>query len=149
MTKKLITFSFLIFSVCFSYAQRDSQTIQDSIFTKASKDYDEKNYKDSYNSYSALLDKKETDYAFYNRGLCSYYMGDYKAAITDYTKSIEFGRSQYDVYYGRALCNFMLAKYELALPDFDNSLSIKNDYNRTYTYKAASYYYLGLIIIGL
>ena len=143
MTKKLIALSFLILSTNISFAQKDNQAIQDSLFTKASKEYEKKDYKASYITYSALLDVKETDYAFYNRGLCSYYMQDYKAAISNYTKSIEFGRYQYDVYYGRALCNFMLTHYELATSDFDISIELKSDYNRNYTYKGACFYYLG------
>ena len=70
-------------------------------------------------------------------------MGDYKDAISDYTKSIEFGihKDKYEVYYARGLCNLMLTRYRLASEDFDSSLILNGIYYLNYTYKGACYYY--------
>src|SRR5579872_4298165 len=126
-TKFIFTF-LLVAQFIVVFAQRDRDD-EDPVFTRAYKQYEEKNYKDAYETYTQYLHKKNTEVGFYNRALCSYAMGDYKDAISDYTKSIAYGRKVYDVYYGRGLCHFLLTDYEKGVSDFDSSLIFKSDYS--------------------
>src|ERR1700758_418120 len=101
----------LLFSSVFFFGQGDPEE-NDPVFARAFKQYQEQKYKEAYETYTQYLRQKNREVGFYNRALCSYAMGDYKDAISDYTKAISYGRKMYDVYYGRGLCYFLQANYE-------------------------------------
>src|ERR1700758_879461 len=138
---KLILATVLLLPSATIYAQRDLDD-EDPVFLRAYKQYEEQKYKEAYETYTQYLRQKNTQVGFYNRALCSYAMGDYKDAISDYTKAISYGRKMYDVYYGRGLCYFLQANYERGVTDFDSSLYFKDNYGDTYTYKGACKFYL-------
>src|SRR6201987_3137253 len=105
---KLILTLLLLLPFVIVFAQRDQEG-DDPVFLRAYKQYEEQKYKEAYETYTQYLRQKNSQIGFYNRALCSYALGDYKDAISDYTKAISYGRKMYDVYYGRGLCYFLQA----------------------------------------
>ena len=68
---------------------------------------------------------KPPDYSFYqNRGNSKFVMGEFDAAIGDYSKAIELNAKEPTVYFSRALAYYNLKNFNLAIADYDKAIEL-------------------------
>ena len=69
--------------------------------------------------------QKPQDFAFYqNRANANFVIGEYTAAITDYTKAIELNQKEPTVFFSRALAYLNTSSFSLAISDFDKVIEL-------------------------
>jgi ankyrin repeat protein/Tfp pilus assembly protein PilF len=75
------------------------------------------------------------------RGNVLFSKGDYKAALADYLKGLEYGPDWDVFYYNRGLCKYNLGDFDGALPDFAEALRMNAADNlAAYEYRGNSFY---------
>lgn len=78
-----------------------------------------------------------------NRGIDKKDSGDYKGAISDYTKAIEFNPNNSDAYFFRGFLKRKFKQYKAAISDLDKAIEINPDDMSAYVLRSASKASLG------
>lgn len=99
------------------------------------------NYSDAILDYStAIKINPQNNYsyqAYYDRGLAKMELTDYKGAVSDFTKDIQFEKTSWITYAERGLAKYYLKEYQSAIKDCDSAIEIHN-------YMGYSYYIRGI-----
>lgn len=83
---------------------------------------------------SAFLLKAQTAEDFYSSALTKYHEGNFKAAIADFTRSIELDPS-FSSYIRRGEARLQIEDEENAILDFDKAIALRPDLSETYHYR--------------
>lgn len=67
-----------------------------------------------------------TAYAYTNRGVARFYMGDFEAALTDFERALRIKPKLAEAYSGRAAARIALGDHDGALLDLERALSINH-----------------------
>jgi len=74
---------------------------------------------------SPVSTPKPPDYTVYqNKGNANFVMGEYDAAITDYSKAIELNPKESSIYFSRGLAYFNNKSFNPAIADFDKVIEL-------------------------
>lgn len=80
-----------------------------------------------------------------NRGLVYSELGNYEAAIADYTAAIEHDNTLSEAYYNRANAHHNLKQYEAAVADYSQAIKQKQDFAYAYANRAIDLEALGRV----
>lgn len=86
-----------------------------------------KEYESSINTYNEILDIKESDILYFNRGNVYLEMSSYTQAIEDYTKAIEISGGFLEGYRRRAIAYARSGNLHNALEDIEKALEIDSE----------------------
>jgi TonB family protein len=76
---------------------------------------------------------KPPDFAYYqNRANASFVMGEYDAAINDYTKAIELNSKEASIYFSRGMAFYNKQSFNRAIADFDKAIELDADESMAY-----------------
>lgn len=76
---------------------------------------------------------KLPDFSYYqNRANASFVMGEYDAAISDYTKAIELNSKEASIYFSRAMAFYNKQNFNRAIADFDKAIELDADESMAY-----------------
>lgn len=106
-------FSFFYHPVCAQYNI-------ENLYSSAKADITKNRFTDAFNKLDIIIKIKPNQAeAYFYRGVCKYFLGDYGGALQDLDFSLEYNPAMYDAYYYRALTQTQLQEYDAALRDFD------------------------------
>lgn len=85
--------------------------------------------------------KPDSDYAraFYNLGLSHFKLNNYRKALENFTKFINFGNNDENAYSKRALVNFSLNNYQEAIEDYSHAIELNPHNADSYKMRGISY----------
>ena len=109
--------------------------------------YEDEQYQLSIDNYTKCLrvdpDYLHTSLAYSSRGYMYHKLGNYKEAITDYTRAIEVNTENDIAFLGRGRVHSELGEYKLALADYTRAISLDPEKIDGYTSRALVHYELG------
>lgn len=77
----------------------------------------------------SIKEDKTNKLAYYNRGVCNFFLKDFKSAMTDFNKTIELDPKFVKAYYYRAKFFYSQEKYTEALPDLGKIIELNPTYS--------------------
>jgi tetratricopeptide (TPR) repeat protein/S1-C subfamily serine protease len=95
-----------------------------SLEQKASIFKDSKQYNKSIDIYNEIIKKQPEAYAYYNRGIVKFTLGNKQEAIADYDRAIAINPKYARAYINRGLAKSDLGNKQAAITDWDRAIAI-------------------------
>ncbi len=125
----------LLIAFQYTYAQKEETLTPEKHFDNAEKLLREGRCKDALNHINKLLAVKSSDAAYSLRARIHECLGDYNAAITDFSVLIHSHPENAEYLFSRGVLRYQTGKYTLALIDLHNALKYPVNETNTVFYK--------------
>jgi tetratricopeptide (TPR) repeat protein/S1-C subfamily serine protease len=105
--------------------------------------FDLKQYSEAIAIYDEIIRKEPETYAYYNRGLAKYTLGNKQAAIADYDKALTLNPKFAEAYNNRGNAKSAVGDNQAAIADYDKALALNPKDARTYNNRGITKFDLG------
>ena len=102
-----------------------------------------KQYNQAIAIYDSILNKQSEAYAYVNRGIAKYQLGQKQAAITDYDRAISINPNLAYAYVNRGITKYQLGQKQAAITDYNRAISINSNLAESYYNRGIVKYELG------